>query len=327
MARGTNFFQPIGGSELPRFAGRSTFMRLPQIDDPAEVDIALVGLPWDSGATNRAGQRHGPREVRSQSTLMRLVHQASRIAPYDLCRIADLGDVPVNPIDLRDTLSRVEDFYAKVKKAGAVPLTAGGDHLGTLPVLRGIQTGTPMAMVQFDSHSDTNDTYFGDNPYTHGTPFRRAIEEGLLDPTKIVQVGIRGSLYSVHDLDWAHDQGIRVIEIEEYFDLGPDAVIAEIHKVIGDTPTYVSFDIDALDPVYAPGTGTPEVGGYTTPEAQKMLRGLRGLNLVGGDVMEVAPPFDTGGITALTGATMMFELVCVIADAVHRRSHNPVEQS
>jgi len=319
MAHDDSFFRPIGGSEIPRYAGRCTFMRLPQIEDPSEVDIALVGLPWDSGSTNRVGQRHGPREIRSNSTMMRLVHQASRIAPYNLCRIADLGDVPVNPIDIRDTLERTTEFYQRIHQGGAAPLTAGGDHLGTLPILRGIAGDEPMAMVQFDSHSDTNDTYFGDNPYTHGTPFRRAIEEGLLDPKRIIQVGIRGSMYSVNDLDWAHEQGIRVLEIEEYFDLGPDRVIEEIRRVVGDAPTYVTFDVDALDPVYAPGTGTPEVGGFTTPEAQRMIRGLRGLNLVGADVMEVSPPFDSAGITALTGANLMFELLCVLADAIATR--------
>lgn len=319
MAREASFFRPLGGSELPRFAGRSTFMRLPMIEDPAEVDIALVGFPWDSGSTNRVGQRHGPREIRSNSTMMRLVHQASRIAPYDLCRVADLGDVPVNPINIDDTLERATAFYRDLHQAGAMPLTAGGDHLGTLPILRGIYTGQPMAMVQFDSHSDTNDSYFGDNPYTHGTPFRRAIEEGILDPRRIIQIGIRGSLYSAQDLDWAHEKGIRIIEIEEYFDLGPDRVVEEIRRVVGDAPTYVTFDVDALDPVYAPGTGTPEVGGFTTPEAQRMIRGLRGLNLVGADVMEVAPPFDTADITALTGANLMFELLCVLADAIAKR--------
>lgn len=319
MVHDDSFFRPLSGSELPRYAGRSTFMRLPQIEDPSEVDIALIGLPWDSGSTNRVGQRHGPREIRSNSTLMRLVHQASRIAPYDLCRIADLGDVPVNPIDIHDTLERTTRFYRRVHAAGAVPLTAGGDHLGTLPILRGIAGNVPMAMVQFDSHSDTNDTYFGDNPYTHGTPFRRAVEEGILDPARIIQVGIRGSMYSAHDLDWAQAQGIRVLEIEEYFELGSERVIEEIRRVVGDAPTYVTFDIDALDPVYAPGTGTPEVGGFTTPEAQRMIRGLRGLDLVGADVMEVAPPFDPTGVTALTGASLMFELLCVLADAVASR--------
>lgn len=319
MAHDAAFFRPLGGSEVPRFAGRSTFMRLPQIEDPSEVDIALVGLPWDSGSTNRVGQRHGPREIRNNSTMMRLVHQASRIAPYDLCRIADLGDVPVNPIDIRDTLERTRAFYRQIHHAAAIPLTAGGDHLGTLPILRAIARDEPMALVQFDSHSDTNDTYFGDNPYTHGTPFRRAIEEGIIDPARMIQIGIRGSLYETTDLDWAREQGIRIIEIDEYFDLGPAKVNAEIARVVGDVPTYVTFDVDALDPVYAPGTGTPEVGGFTTREAQLMIRGLRGLNLVGADVMEVAPPFDSSGITALTGATLMFELLCVLADAVSRQ--------
>jgi len=319
MAHDSQFFEPIGGSELPRYAGRATFMRLPLIEDPSAVDIALVGLPWDGGTTNRSGARHGPREVRSASSMMRRVHQASRIAPYDLCRIADLGDVPVNPVDLQDTLRRTEDFYARVHAAGAAPLTAGGDHLGSLPILRAVARDRPVGLVQFDSHSDTNDTYFGDNKYTHGTPFRRAIEEGLLDPSRVVQVGIRGSLYDVGDLDYAKDQGIRVIEIEEYFDLGPAKVIDEIRRVVGEAPVYISFDVDALDPVYAPGTGTPEVGGYTTAEAQRMLRGLRGLNIVGGDVVEIAPPFDVGGLTALAGATMLFEIMCVLADAIHRR--------
>lgn len=319
MAQDASFSRPLSGSEVPRFSGRSTFMRLPKIEGPAEVDIALIGLPWDSGSMNRVGQRHEPREIRNNSTMMRLVHQASRIAPYDLCRIADLGDAPVNPIDIRDTLERTGEFCRQVHRAGAVPLTAGGDHLGTLPILWGIARDEPMALVQFDSHSDTNDTYFGDNPYTHGTPFRRAIEEGILDPTRIIQIGIRGSLYEASDLDWAHEQGIRIIEIEEYFDLGPEKVNAEIAHVVGKAPTYVTFDVDALDPVYAPGTGTPEVSSFTTREAQQMIRGLRGLNLVGADVMEVSPPFDSSGITALTGATLMFELLCVLADAIATR--------
>ncbi len=314
-----NEFRPLGGSDVPRYAGRSTFMRLPQIEDPTRVDIALLGLPWDSGSTNRVGQRHGPREIRSQSTLMRAVHQASRVSPYDLCRVADLGDAPVNPIDLQQTLEWVTNHYRCIHEAGAVPLTAGGDHLGSLPILRGIARERPVAMVQFDAHSDTNDTYFGNNPYTHGTPFRRAIEEGLLEPNRVIQIGIRGSMYDASDLDWALEQGVRVIEIEEFFDLGPRGVLGEVHRIIGDAPTYVTFDVDSLDPIYAPGTGTPEIGGFSTVDAQTMLRGLRGLNLIGGDVMEVSPPFDSSGLTALTGATMMFELLCVLADAVARR--------
>jgi len=200
-----------------------------------------------------------------------------------------------------------------------VPLSAGGDHLMTLPVMRAIAKDRPVGMVHFDAHADTSDGYFGGHKYTHGTPFRRAVEEGLLDPKRTVQIGIRGSMYSENDWQYSEDSGMRVITIDEYFDMGVDAVIEEARKVVGDGPTYVSFDVDGLDPVYAPGTGTPEIGGYSTYDAQKMIRGLRGLNLIGGDVVEVAPPFDQSGNTALVGATMMFEILCVLADSLASR--------
>ncbi|MGE0723402.1 MAG: agmatinase [Alphaproteobacteria bacterium] len=315
----SNFPQPVEGTTMPRFADIPTFMRLPVMRDPAGLDIALIGVPWDGGTTNRAGARHGPREIRNMSSLMRKVHPVSRIEPYRLARVADIGDTPVNPIDLMDTLGRIERFFARVHAAGAIPLSAGGDHLVTLPILRAIAAGRPVGMVHFDAHSDTWDSYFGGHRFTHGTPFRRAIEEGLLDPKRTVQIGIRGSLYQPGDMDWAHEQGIRVIAIEEFYDLGVARVIEEARRVVGDGPTYVSFDVDGLDPVFAPGTGTPEVGGFTTHEAQRMLRGLQGLNLVGGDVVEVSPPFDQSGNTALVGATMMFEILCVLADAVAGR--------
>ena len=311
--------QPISGYVVPRFGGISTFMRLPHTDDPADVDIALIGVPWDGGTTNRAGARHGPREIRNQSTLIRRFHPETRTSPYESCNVADLGDVGVNPIDLDDTLQRVEDFFAKVHAAGAIPLTAGGDHLITLPIMRAIARDRPLGMVHFDAHTDTNDSYFGAHKYTHGTPFRRAVEEGLLDPKRTVQIGIRGSLYNRSDYDFVRETGIRTIVIEEYFKMGVDAVIAEARRVVGDRPTYVSFDVDGLDPVYAPGTGTPEIGGFSSFEAQAMVRGLRGLDLVGGDVVEVAPPLDPSGSTALVGATMMFEILCVLADALDRR--------
>jgi guanidinopropionase len=311
--------EPVSGTVLPRFAGIATFMRLPYAADPAAIDIGLIGVPWDGGTTNRPGARLGPRAVRDQSSLMRRIHPVTRVAPYQLARVADLGDVPVNPADIADTLARIERFFARVHAAGAMPISVGGDHLVTLPIFRAIAKDAPLAMVHFDAHSDTWDRYFGDFKYTHGTPFRRAIEEGLLDPKRTVQIGIRGSLYAADDLDWALAQGIRVVTIEEYFELGPDRVIAEARAIVGDRPTYVSFDVDALDPVYAPGTGTPEVGGYSTFDAQRMIRGLRGLNLAGGDVVEVSPPFDPTGNTALVGATMMFEILCILAEAVTKR--------
>jgi len=314
-----DFPQPVDAALVPRFAGIPSFMRLPVFDDPAQVQIALVGVPWDGGTTNRAGARHGPREVRNLSSLMRKVHHVSRIAPYDLVRIGDLGDAPVNPIDLLDSLSRIEAFFRDLHEAGAVPLAVGGDHLVTLPIFRALARQRPIGMVHFDAHSDTNDRYFGNNPYTHGTPFRRAVEEGLLDPRRTVQIGIRGSVYSADDEAFAAETGIRVIHMEEFAEIGVAATLAEVRRVVGDGPTYVSFDVDVLDPAFAPGTGTPEIGGMTTLEAQQLVRGLRGLNLIGADVVEVSPPFDVGGATALVGATMMFELMCLLAESIASR--------
>ncbi len=319
MSESKRSFKPVSGNVMPRFSGIATFMRLPHVTDTAEVDIGLIGVPWDGGTTNRAGARHGPRQIRDLSTLVRNVHHHSKIRPFDLCNCADLGDVPVNPIDLEDTLKRIEGFFAPIHAAGVAPLSAGGDHLITLPIMRAIAKDGPLGMVHFDAHTDTWDRYFGDSKYTHGTPFRRAIEEGLLDPKRTVQIGIRGALFGNADNDWGQQQGIRVIEIEEFNDMGVEAVIAEARRVVGEGPTYISFDVDGLDPVYAPGTGTPEIGGFTTQEAQRMIRGLQGLNLIGGDLVEVAPPFDPSGNTALVGATLMFEILCVLADAVAGR--------
>ena len=315
-------FQPISGMVQPRFAGLSTFMRLPHLslaEARSAVEIGLVGIPWDNGATNRAGTRHGPRQIREQSTLMRQVHHVTRIEPFKLANCADLGDVPVNPVDLMGTLDGVASYYRDLHAAGIVPLTAGGDHQISLPILRGIASGGPVGLVHIDAHTDTGDRYFGDHLYTHGTPFRRAIEEGLLDPKRIVQIGIRGTMYSVDEKDWGRDQGIRVIEIEEFREMGVAAVIAEAKSIAGNAPTYLSFDIDALDPVYAPGTGTPEIGGLTTFDAQQLLRGLRGIDFIGGDLVEVSPPFDPSGVTALAGAALMFEILCLLAERVAQR--------
>jgi len=314
-------YKPISGNDLPRFAGIATFMRLPYVapEDADEVDIGLIGVPWDGGTTNRAGARHGPRQIRDLSTMARNVHHATGVKPFHLCNCADLGDSPVNPVDIDDTLGRVEQFYSTIVDQGILPLTAGGDHLITLPVMRAVCRDEPVGMVHFDAHTDTWDRYFGESKYTHGTPFRRAIEEGLLDPKRTVQIGIRGALYSETDKQWGLDQGIRVIEIEEYTEMGVEAVIAEARRVVGDGRTYVSFDVDALDPVYAPGTGTPEIGGLTTYDSLMMIRGLRGLNLVGGDVVEVSPPFDMSGNTALVAVTIMFEILCLLAERVSKK--------
>ncbi len=314
------FFTPITGSVMPRFAGLATLMRLPYVaaEDArfAQVDVGLIGVPWDGGTTNRPGARHGPRQVRDISTMVRNVNRASGLKPFSACNCADLGDTPVNPVDLLDSLHRIQAFYERVCAAGIAPLSVGGDHLVTLPIMRALAKKEPLGMVHFDAHTDTWDGYFGGFKYTHGTPFRRAIEEGLLDPRRTIQIGIRGALYSDAEDTWGQQQGIRVIDIDEFHSMGLEAVMAEARRVVGDGETYVSFDVDALDPVYAPGTGTPEIGGLTTLEAQRMVRLLQGLNLVGGDVVEVSPPFDPSGNTALVASTMLFEILCVLADSV-----------
>ncbi|MCM2475352.1 agmatinase [Rhizobium sp. CG5] len=315
----SNFHQPVDAAEVPRFAGHSTFMRLPAVNSAAGLDIALVGIPWDGGTTNRAGARHGPREMRNQSSLVRRVHHVTGVEPFSLANVADVGDVSVNPIDLMDGLKRIEAGIAQIVSAGALPLSAGGDHLTTLPVLRAVAKSRPVGLIHFDAHTDTNDSYFGGNLYTHGTPFRRAIEEGLLDPRRMVQIGIRGSIYETNDHDWARGQGIRIIYMEEFVRRGVEDVMAEARTIAGSAPTYVTFDIDSIDPSMAPGTGTPEIGGFTTREAQALVRLLEGVNIVGADVVEVAPPFDVAGMTALAGATMMFELLCVMATNVARK--------
>ena len=303
----------------PRYTGLPTFMRAPYQEDFAGVDIGLIGVPFDGGVTNRPGARHGPREVRNQSSLIRRMNQASGISPHDLCNIADLGDAWVQkPFELENSHREIEEFYQDVIKAGVVPISIGGDHSVTLPIFRALAKDGPIGMVHFDAHCDTGDDYMG-SKFHHGAPFSRAVEEGLLDPKRTIQIGIRGSVNDPDIWKFSHDSGMRVIYIEEYLEMGYKAVIEEARKVVGDGPTYISFDVDALDPVYAPGTGTPEVGGYSTLEAQMMIRGLQGLNLIGGDVVEVSPPFDPTGNTALVGATMVFEILCVIADSLAAR--------
>jgi guanidinopropionase len=253
------------------------------------------------------------------SSLIKRVHSVTKISPYELCRVADFGDAPVNPIDLDRSLESIRAFFAQIEEAETVPLAIGGDHLSSLPILRAVGKKRPVGMIHFDAHSDTVDSYFGGLKYTHGTPFRRAIEEGLLDPKRVVQIGIRGSTYSADEREWPLQQGIRIISIEEFEEMGTDAVIREARRVVGEGPTYVSFDIDALDPAFAPGTGTPEFGGLTSREVMRMLRGLRDLDLVGADVVEVSPPFDPSGATALAAANIAFELLCLLAEAVAKR--------
>lgn len=313
------FFQPVSGFELPRFAGIPTFMRLPHVNiaspEAERVDIGLIGVPWDGGTTNRAGARHGPRQLRDLSTMIRQVHPHTRINPFGLANCADLGDAPVNPADVQDALARITGFYDQIVDLGIMPLTAGGDHLVSLPVLRALARSGPLGMIHFDAHTDLFDSYFGGFRYTHGTPFRRAIEEELLDPERVVQIGIRGTMYDGEDIEWGEAQGVRIIMIEELMERGVDHVMAEARERVGRTPAYVSFDIDVVDPAFAPGTGTPEIGGITSFQAQRLIRRLAGVNVAGADLVEVSPPFDPSGGTAWLGASLMFELLCILANA------------
>lgn len=311
------FFLPVSGMDLPRFAGLPSFMRLPHVAlDTAradEVDIGLVGLPWDSGTTNRPGPRHGPRQLRDMSTMIRAQNGATGLRPFELANCADMGDVGPNPADILDSMARITDFYGALKSKGILPLTAGGDHLSSLPILRALAADAPVGMVHFDSHTDLYHSYFGGSMYTHGTPFRRAVEEGLLDPKRVVQIGIRGTAYDNEDIDFAASVGIRIIRIEEFFARGVADVMAEARAIVGSQPCYVSYDIDFVDPSVAPGTGTPEVGGPNGFQALQVVRELDGVNLIGADLVEVSPPFDPSGGTAFLGVSILFELLCIMA--------------
>ena len=316
-------FLPVSGLVLPRFAGLATFMRLPYLpldtEDMSDVHIGLVGVPWDGGTTNRPGARHGPRQLRDLSTMIRRINPASGIDPFVRCNCADLGDVGINPVDVNDTMARVSEYYDKLVALEITPMTAGGDHLLSLPVLRALAKRGPLGMIYFDSHTDLFAGYFGGFRYTHGTPFRRAVEEGLLEPKAVVQIGVRGTMYDGEDIDFARANGIRIVRIEELMDRGVDAVMKEARAIVGDRRVYVSFDIDAIDPSQAPGTGTPEIGGFSTFEAQRMVRLLENLDIVGADLVEVAPPLDPSGNTAWVGVSIMFELLCAMTPAVQRR--------
>jgi len=300
----------------PRYVGVPTFFRAPWKEDLQDVDIGLVGVPFDGGVTNRPGSRHGPREVRNQSTLVRMKNQATGISPFDLCRVADIGDawVPA-PFELTSSHDAIQAFFDQVVAANIVPIAVGGDHSVTLPIFRALAKERPIGMIHIDAHCDTGDDYMG-SKFHHGAPFSRAVEEGLLDPKRTIQIGIRGS---VNDLDlwkFSHDSGMRVMYMDEFHRLGVDETLREARKVVGDGPIYISFDIDSLDPAFAPGTGTPEIGGLTSLEAQLLIRGCLGLNIIGADMVEVAPSFDPSGSTALVGANILFELLCVVAGGV-----------
>ncbi|HET7697274.1 MAG TPA: agmatinase [Vicinamibacterales bacterium] len=299
----------------PRFAQPATFMRLPHQTDLAGVDVAILGVPFDSGTSYRSGARLGPREIRSQSSLIRPYSYFQRVSPFAELTIVDAGDVDAPPVGIEAAYTAIEAGVSRVLEAGAIPLVVGGDHSISLPCLRAAaKRHGPLALVQFDAHIDTWGDYFG-GKYFHGSPFRRAIEERIIDPATYVQVGIRGPMYG-DDEDFAFQRGssVTTIDIRMLKSGGVAATMARVKEIVGSRPLYVTFDIDCVDPAYAPGTGTPEVGGVSSYEAQELVRALAGSNLVACDVVEVAPVFDgPGQITSLLAANIMFELLCVIA--------------
>ncbi len=311
--------QPLGGNEMPRFGGISTFMRLPGTSTLAELDVAVVGVPFDIGTSNRPGARFGPRDIRSESVLLRPYNMATRAAPFDSLRIDDTGDVATNAFDLEDSVARIEAHFDLLLAHDVIPVAIGGDHTIALPILRAIaRKHGPVGLVHVDAHTDINDTMFGAK-IAHGTPFRRAVEEGLLDGPRVAQIGVRGTGYAADDFDWSRQQGFRVVQIEECWHRSLAPLMDEIRSTLAGGPVYLSFDIDGLDPAFAPGTGTPEVGGLTVPQALEIIRGCHGLDLVGCDLVEVAPIYDTTGTTSLTAANLLYEMLCVLP-GVERRN-------
>lgn len=318
MSDSQDFAQPLGGNEMPRFAGPGTMMRLPAKEDARNLDACFIGIPMDVGTSNRPGTRFGPKQIRAESVMLRPYNMWTRAAPFDSLQVADIGDVPINTFDLKDSVRRITAFYDQVLQNDVVPMTLGGDHTLTLPVLRSIaKKHGPVGLIHVDAHADINDHMFGEK-IAHGTPFRRAVEEGLIDPNRTYQIGLRGTGYTAEDFDWAREQGFSVTQAEELWHRSAEPLISRINQELGGGPVYLTFDIDSLDPAYAPGTGTPEIGGLTSVQAIEIIRGCRGLNLVGCDLVEVSPPYDPQGNTALLAANLLFEMLCVLPGVAYR---------
>ncbi len=310
--------QPLSGNTMPRFGGIATMMRLPFAESPTGLDAGFIGVPLDIGTSHRPGARFGPRQIRAESALIRPYNMATGAAPFDSLQVADLGDVPINTYSLNKSVAIIEAYYQRVLAAGCKPLTLGGDHTIALPILRALAARHgPVAMVHVDAHADVNDDMFGER-IAHGTPFRRAVEEGLLQGSKVWQIGLRGTGYAADDFDWPRRQGFTVVPAHELWYQSLVPLMQQVRNRVGQTPCYLSFDIDGIDPAYAGGTGTPEIGGLSVPQALEIIRGCRGLNLVGADLVEVSPPYDPSGNTALLGANLLFEMLCVLPGVAHR---------
>jgi guanidinobutyrase len=312
------FHQPLGGNQMPRFGGPATMMRLPSQTSAEGLDACFVGVPLDIGTSNRSGTRFGPRQIRAESCLIRPYNMATRAAPFDSLSVADIGDVAINTFNLEKSVAIIEAAYDEILSHSCKPLTLGGDHTIALPILRALKKKYgPVGMVHVDAHADINDHMFGE-PVAHGTPFRRAVEEGLLDGKRVVQIGLRGTGYAAEDFDWPRDQGFRVVQAEECWYKSLTPLMAEVRQQLGEGPVYLSFDIDGLDPSSAPGTGTPEIGGLTTIQGIEIVRGCRGLDIVGCDLVEVAPPYDPSGNTSLLAANLLYEMLCIFPGVQYR---------
>ncbi len=304
--------QPLGGNAMPRFGGIATFMRLPGTSEPADLDVAIVGVPLDIGTSWRPGARFGPRGIRSESVMTRPYNMATKAAPFDKLRIDDTGDVAINTFNLLDSVDRIEAHYDQLLTNDLIPVSMGGDHTIVLPILRALTKKTgPVGLVHVDAHTDINDTMFGEK-IAHGTPFRRAVEEGLLDPERVVQIGVRATGYADDDFEWSRDQGFRVVQAEDCWHKSLTPLMEEVREQVSGGPVYLSFDIDGLDPSVAQGTGTPEIGGLTSIQGMEIIRGCKGLDLVGCDLVEVAPVYDTSGNTAHLAANLLYEMLCVL---------------
>jgi agmatinase len=302
---------PVSAMEYPRFAGVSTFMRLPHIPDAKRLDVALVGVPFDGGVSYRPGPRFGPRHIRDQSALIRPYNPVLNVSPFSQLRVGDYGDVAINPLSIEDTFQKITSELNRILSENATPLCVGGDHSILLPILRSIHaTHGPVALIQLDAHSDTWDEYWGVK-YSHGTPVRRAIEERLLDEPYILQVGIRGQWYDDQDLEFANRHKIHIITAEEFHEHGL-ALVRQKLKMFAGRKTYLSLDIDVVDPAFAPGTGTPQVGGLSSHQILSLVRELAGIQFVGADLVEVSPPFDSAEITSLLAANLLFEQLCLL---------------
>ncbi len=313
------FNQPLSGNDMPRFGGWPTLFRLPLACLEDQPDVALIGVPLDIGTSNRTGARYGPRQIRQESALIRPYGMHTGAAPFESFQVADIGDVAFNTYNLGAAISEIETFYDAVAATGCTPLSLGGDHTITLPILRALsRRHGPVALVHVDAHADINDTMFGEK-IAHGTIFRRAIEEKLVQPDKMFQIGLRATGYSAEDFDWARQQGVTIIPAEECWYRSMQPWMQQVRQVIGEnTPAYLSFDIDGLDPSVAPGTGTPEPGGLLSSQALEIIRGCFGLNLIGADLVEVSPPYDTSGNTALLAANLLFEMLCSLPGCKRR---------